>query len=238
MGDLVEKGTGLSKEFIKENIIGKGHEIANHGFEHRALDLIRSIEGIQDTLNSRKVLEKEFGVIVRGMAFPDRSINKMKKPVIFETVKNYLKELDIAYARSAGADNDSFELPEDWYCWIPTVRHNNPNTMQYIEKFVNLDLAKLYIASRSPKLFYLWGHSHEFENDNNWDYLEEICGKLSGNPDIWYATNMEIYNYVNAYNSLEYSSDGTIIYNPTLYRLWFEIDGKLYSIKSGETIHI
>ena len=49
---------------------------------------------------------------------------------------------------------------------------------------------------------------------------------------------MEIYNYVNAYKSLEYSADGKIIYNPTLYTIWFEIDGEPYSIKSNETLHI
>lgn len=90
----VENETRLTKKFIRENILGKGHEISNHGFNHRVLDVIRNIEGIQDTLNSRIILEKEFGIIVRGMAFADRAINKFKKPVIFEKVRNYLEELD------------------------------------------------------------------------------------------------------------------------------------------------
>jgi len=36
------------------------------------------------------------------------------------------------------------------------------------------------------------------------------------NVDFWYATNMEIYEYVQAYKSLVYSADGKIVYNPTL----------------------
>lgn len=84
----------------------------------------------------------------------------------------------------------------------------------------------------------MWGHSYEFERDNNWNLLDEICEKLSGKDDIWYATNGEIYDYVEAYNSLSYSADGTIIYNPTLFEIWFDVDGKLYSIKPGETLKI
>ena len=68
--------------------------------------------------------------------------------------------------------------------------------------------------------------------------MEEICEKLSGHDDIWYATNMEIYKYVKAYEALEYSADGTIIHNPTLYDIWFDVDSKLYKISSGETIHL
>ena len=49
---------------------------------------------------------------------------------------------------------------------------------------------------------------------------------------------MEVYEYVNAYNSLIYSADGTKIYNPTLFEIWFDIDGKTYKICSGETINI
>ena len=61
---------------------------------------------------------------------------------------------------------------------------------------------------------------------------------LSGKDDVWYATNIEIYNYVNAYHSLVYSADGNIIYNPTLYKIWFNIDGTPYTIGAGETIKI
>ena len=82
----------------------------------------------------------------------------------------------------------------------------------------------------------MWGHSFEFENRHNWDHLENLCQKLSGHDDVWYATNIEIYNYVNAYNSLIFSADETIVYNPTHFTIWFDIDGKLYSIKPAETL--
>ena len=234
----MENEAHTNQEFVKEHILKKGHELANHGFSHRALDIVRIIQGIQDTLNSRLALERDFGIIVRGMAYPSRIVNRFTKPDLYKQIKNYLQELGIVYARSAGSDNDKFELPEDWHCWMPTAHHNNPHIMEYIDKFVALDLSKLTVPNRSPRLFYLWGHSYEFDRNNNWDRLEEICEKLSGKDDIWYATNIEIYDYVHAYNCLVYSADGTIIYNPTLYVLWFEYAGELYSINPGETLHM
>ena len=57
-------------------------------------------------------------------------------------------------------------------------------------------------------------------------------------PDVWYATNIEIYDYVSAYRSLVFSADGSTVYNPTLLTVWFTEDGKLFSVKSGETLII
>ena len=238
VGTKVERGKPLSADFIRENILAKGHEIATHGYNHRAQNKIRSIEGIREIIDCRIALEREFGMIIRGMAFPDNVVNRFLEPDAYARIKNYLVDLEIAYVRSAAGDNDKFELPEDWHNWIPTAHHDNPQIMEYIDKFVNLDVSKLYCASRTPKLFYMWGHSFEFENKQNWSHLDEICQKLGGKDDVWYATNIEIYDYVQAYKSLRYSADGSIIYNPTLIQIWFDVDGKLYSIHPGETLTI
>ena len=62
--------------------------------------------------------------------------------------------------------------------------------------------------------------------------------RQTNNPEIWYATNMEIHDYVEAYKSLIYSADGYTVYNPTLIDLWFDVDGVLYEIGSGKTLRI
>lgn len=228
----------LTKEQIEEHFLAKGHEIAVHGAYHRAEGNIRAIEGIKDVLDCRLELENRYGIIIRGMAYPDSGIRSFANNASYESIKRYLADLGIVYARTLGQDNNSFDLPTDWHAWMPTAHHNNPKLMEYIEEFVNIDLTKIYISGRAPKLFYLWGHSYEFERNNNWDLLDNICENLSGKEDIYYATNMEIYEYVNAYNSLVYSADGKIIYNPTLFDIWFDIDGTLYKITPGETLKI
>ena len=86
--------------------------------------------------------------------------------------------------------------------------------------------------------FYLWGHSYEFEACKNWNVIEEFAEKVSGKPDIWYATNIEIYDYVTAFRSLVFSADGTRVYNPTLIDLYYETEKRLYRIPSGQTAAI
>lgn len=228
-----------TKEQIKEYFLSLGHEIAVHGAYHRANGNLRPIEGIRDVLDCRLELEELCGQIIRGMAYPDTGINQKGNFITYSQIKNYLQELDIAYSRTLGGDNNSFKLPEDFHAWMPTAHHNNPKIFEYIDEFLNLDISpKAYHAKRIPRLFYIWGHSYELDRDNNWEHMEKICQKLSYNDDIWYATNIEIYDYVEAYKSLRYSANGHIIYNPTLYTIWFDVDSKLYSIKPGETINI
>lgn len=228
----------LTPQEVSEYILNKGHEIALHGSQHRAEGKIRPIEGIRDILDIRLELEREFGTIIRGMAYPDSGISIFMNPANYETVRRYLKDLDITYARTLGGDNDSFLLPQDWYAWMPTAHHTNPHIFEYIDKFLAIDVnaPNTYIDSRYSRLFYLWGHSYEFDRNDNWDLIEKICDRLAFHEDIWYATNTEIYDYVTAYNSLIYSADGTRVYNPTLHTIWFDTDRNLYTIHPGETI--
>lgn len=233
------KSDNLSDEQIRTHFIGRGHEIAVHGALHRAAGAMRPIEGIREVLDCRLELEERFDMIIRGMAYPDTGITLFSNTATYVKIKEYLTELDIVYARTLGKDNDSFQLPYNWHAWMPTVHHKSPKLMEYVGEFINLDLsANITHSQRAPRLFYMWGHSYEFKRDNNWELLYDFCEKISDNDDIWYATNIEIYEYVKAYNSLIYSADGRKIYNPTLFEIWFDIDGKMYKINPGETVNI
>ena len=173
------------------------------------------------------------------MAYPDCGITRFSNGASYEKIKQYLTDLDIVYSRTLGGDNDEFALPNDWHAWMPTAHHTNPKIMEYIDNFLDIDLStKAYGARREPRLFYLWGHSFEFERDNNWELLDSICDKIANKNDTWYATNMEIYEYVNAYNSLIFSANGNLIKNPTLSDVWFVADGKMYKISSGELLNV
>ena len=229
----------FTKEQIKEYFLSKGHEIAVHGANHRANGNTRPIEGIRDVLDCRLELEAKCDCIIRGMAYPDTGITQMGNFGTYEMVKQYLVELDIAYARTLGGDNDSFMLPADFHAWMPTAHHSNPKIMEFIDKFLKLNISTTaYHARRVPRLMYIWGHSFEFDRNDNWEHIENICKKLEKNDDIWYATNIEIYDYVQAYKSLRYSADGHKVYNPTLFTVWLDVDGELHNIKPGETICI
>jgi peptidoglycan/xylan/chitin deacetylase (PgdA/CDA1 family) len=226
----------LTVDEIKEFIIDKGHEVAVHGERHIAPGIASPVITITDVLNCRLTMESEFSMIVRGMAYPDSGITRMHSGNNYETVREYLKSLGIVYSRTLSGDNDSFMLPTDWYAWMPTAHHNNKKLTEWTEAFVNLKEEELYLTRTYPRLFYLWGHSYEFDNNDNWEILESFCETIGGKDDTWYATNIEIYEYVKAYESLVTSADGNRIYNPTLMEVWMSIDDKLYSIKPGETL--
>ena len=145
-----------------------------------------------------------------------------------------------AYARTLDGDNDTFRLPEDFLAWVPPAHHNNPAVFTYIEKFKHAGYGPdVYGDYRYPRLLYIWGHSFEFENNGNWDRMEKICQALEGMEDTYYATNIEICDYVTAYYALRFSADGTLVYNPTATKIRFEVIGdKTYVIDPGQTLKI
>lgn len=220
-------GRGLTKDELKT--IYKNHEIAIHGYSHKALINSSLIDGIKEVLDGREELENFYGKIIRGFAYPDRCATTPE-------IMSYLKTLNIAYARTAGGETGSFKLPDEWLCWLPTAKHTDSKLMEYAEKFVAEDPRKKYYASMDPMLFYVWGHSSELEG--KWDILENFCNLMSKDDNIWFATNMEIYEYVNAYNSLVFNVSNTLCYNPSLYTVYFETEKNSYKIAPGETIEI
>ena len=210
----------------KELYTNSGHEVAVHSLSHPFLNKVKSDEVIYEVIEDRKNIEKQYGVITRGMAYPMGPYNK--------NVVECLEKLGIAYARTTVA-TDKFEFPENWLEWHPTCHHKNPDLMALADKFVN-ETPKYLCDNR---LFYVWGHSYEFDQKDNWHVIEQFCEYVSGKDDIWYATNIEIYDYVMAYNNLQTSVDKTVIHNPSAIDVWFSDNKKrIHCVKAGETLKI
>ena len=100
-----------------------------------------------------------------------------------------------------------------------------------------MELAEQFCDSRdgSAKLFYLWGHSYEFDQNDNWQVLEDFFQYISNDTEsIWMASNIEILEYVKAFRALKRSTDGRILYNPTGMDIWFEFERQVYCIHGNE----
>ncbi len=232
-------GTVFPEGFVHRNMTRKqcmelytdsGMEVALHGLSHPFLHLTPAPRSTYEILQDRLNLEQDYGRMVRGMAYPYGSYND-------ETI-TCLKQCGIAYARTTDS-TERFDLPTDWLRWMPTCHHRHDRLMELAERFVEGDIGN------GPGLFYMWGHSYEFEIADNWDLLEKFCTYVGDREDIWYATNMEIYDYVQAYRQLIYSANGKMIYNPTCQTLHFvrrsvPYSGELqsYTIRPGETIRL
>ena len=87
-------------------------------------------------------------------------------------------------------------------------------------------------------LLYVWGHSFEFEWDKNWDLVEEFCKTVSGDENVWYATNIEIADYVKAMKSLKFSVDRKSVHNPSSQDVWISVDGETCRVEAGKTVRL
>ena len=58
------------------------------------------------------------------------------------------------------------------------------------------ELAEKFIALKAdkPQLFYIWGHSYEFDmmDEMSWERFERFCTLISRKEDIFYGTNKEV----------------------------------------------
>lgn len=210
----------LTEKAVSEVYNQEGIEVAVHGSTHPWLDHMPVNMCTKDLMDDREKLEKQFNRIVRGMAFPFGTYN--------DDVVNSMKSTGIVYSRTVNSTH-AFDMPSDWMRLPATCHHDDPKLMELAHDFFEKD------SWGRPWMFYLWGHSFEFEQNNNWEVIEEFCEFMAGRDDVWYATNIEIYDYQDAYKRLVFSMDGSIVYNPTSYELFFYLNGKECSILPGET---
>ncbi len=214
----------LTEDDLKKYYDNPLCEVATHGFTHPYLEKLTTPQCIVEILKDRQTLENLFGKIVRGHAYPYGTYN--------EDVVNVLKNLGISYARTVESHH-SFKLPTDWLKMGTTCHHNDPMLMSLADDFINGN-----VGEGDGWLFYLWGHTFEFAQNNNWDVIEKFFNKVANNNNVWYATNIEIYDYITAYRNLVYSVDGNMIYNPTSTDIWIKINGKKINILAGKTFKI
>ena len=207
----------IGEEEVKD--LYEGHEIASHTLTHPSLTGLPSNMGAQEVIKDRNNLEELTDELVRGFAYPYGTYNEM--------VEEVLSACGMEYARTVVSTN-KFELPQDFLEWHPTCHHDAPELMKLAEEFCKED-------GKPGQVFYLWGHSYEFDRHNNWTVIEEFCSYMSRyKKDIWMATNIEIVGYVKAFKELRRSTDGKILFNPTGMDLWFETDGQVYCIHGNE----
>ena len=213
----------LTKAQATELYKNSGHEVAVHSCTHPFLEQLPTSVAALEILNDRVALEEQFGCIVRGMAYPYGTYS--------DELVEVLKNCGIVYARTVKS-TEKFDIPTDWLRLPATCHHNNPKLMALAKEFAEATY------KRSPRLFYLWGHTYEFESNNNWNVIEDFAEYIGNRDDIWYATNIEIYEYIEDYKRLVYSANGKLVKNPTARTLYLSTDKKTYSIAPGETVKI
>lgn len=213
----------------------RGHEIANHSLTHPTLTKISDEECRKEILEAKKILEENFGYEVRGFVAPGGAWN--------DRVLEIMQECGVCYNRIS-TSNFEFTLPENFLKWDPTHTGHyflHDHGKQVISDFLTTEteLACLYI----------YGHSYEFNimqcyNHDEWDdipdrwgaFEEDICKRVAFKDDTWYATNIEIYDYITAMRKATVTD--SFIDNPTDTELFFNVDGKVISVKPNTKYEI
>lgn len=203
-----------------------GQEVALHGARHIFLNKVPLPEAIREVADNRQYLETKFDRVVRGMAYAYNGFNA--------DIKRVLKDLGVAYARTT-TPTYSFAMPTDWLELNPTCHHTDPKLGELADRFLNFAPEDEF-KHREPWLFFVWGHGYEFDDNDNWSVIEELAQRLCGRKDIWFATNIEIYDYAEAYKNLVFSLDGERVYNPSAVTVWIEVRGKVYAVAGGQTV--
>jgi len=208
----------LKASEIKE--LFQGHEISAHTVNHPYLTVLPGDMVAYEILEDRRNLEELAGYPVRGMSYPFGAYG--------EELRRMLPGLGIEYSRTVFS-HGGFQLPDDFLTWHPTCHHNQ-NLLEKAKAFRNLP------GWLTMPLLYVWGHSFEFDRENNWDLIEEFCKVVSGDDSVWYATNIEIADYVKALKSLKFSVNRDMVHNPSALDVWIGVDGAPCRIEAGKTV--
>lgn len=216
LGQKTESGDFVTPQEVKE--LYQGHEVACHTVTHLQPLAAPVGQVAREIAEDRKALEKLTGGLVQGLSYPFGRYS----PEIIQAARAQ----GIKYSRTVVSTRD-FHVPADFMEWHPTCHHGDPKLM---------DLGKQFLGFRGlgMMVMYVWGHSFEFAWTDSWKIIEDFAAYMGGREDLWYCTNMELCQYVEAIRAQEFSADGKLLYNPTAQTVWFETAGKVDSIAPGE----
>ena len=199
----------------------RGHEVAIHSVTHPFLDRLDASQIASEVLEDRKALEDLVGYPVRGMAYPYGTYNAK--------VIEVLRSLGIVYSRTVENASPCFP-PVEPLAW-PSTAHQYATGPTVPERF-----QALLNNPGASDVFYIWGHSFEFHDRNDWVGLERIYKPLSGRPEVWYCTNIELFDYEAARNRMAIAANRSSVLNPSGIPVWLKVDERLMEIPAGQTI--
>ena len=209
-----------------------GHEIAAHAHNHPHLERMPLTAQYDQIIKDREILEPHYGKIIRGLAYPFGTYS--------EDTFTAMKTAGIVYGRTVASNPTTFAPPatdREFLAWAPTTHHNE--AAMPVKRFIyNVEKAPW----RAGGLLYIWGHSYEFDNAASpvkWEEFEGMLAQLAARSyDIWFATNIEVYDYIKATQAIRSSADGKLLYNPTDTDVWVSNGSENVKIPAASSVKI
>ncbi len=145
----------------------EGFTIANHTLNHPWASRIKTEEWRYEVTEGRRRLQDHFGQPVLGFAYPfgDRT----------EETGSIVADTGHLYARTCGKVTPCFP-PRDPMDFAPDCHQSDPLFWTRYEQ-----------AKQEPGgVFYFWGHSYEFTNEEEWEAFENKVSRITADPDgVW-----------------------------------------------------
>ena len=156
-----------------------GHEVAVHTVNHPQLPYLTDDEIVEEVERDREALSALAGYEVTGMAYPCAGLQNSDRVEAILRARTGIK-----YARTISLSFSVQPTPNRMrYC--PTAFHKDFE--------INRKLIDEFFASEDDGIFYIWGHSYEFDVDDSWDKLEDFCRYISNREGVLYLTNKEAF---------------------------------------------
>ena len=183
-GELLRNGVYVNHTKVNpEDVKGiyEGHEIAVHTVIHPSLANADENEIIRQVEEDREALSRLAGYEVKGMAYPAG----YQSEHVIDTVRN---KTEVKYARGINVTY-GFEPYEDMFEYCGTLYHHDD-----WDRLFETGKEFLKLEAQTPQIMYIWGHAYEFDIfPERWKMFEEFCEMMSGKNDVFYGTNIQVF---------------------------------------------
>ena len=114
-------------------------------------------------------------------------------------------------------------------------KDNPENDKKELEKFYQL--ISDFVNTRELAVLDVWGHSWELGGTQpKWEETEKFFKMVANNPYIYYTTQIDLVDYINAWRNLKFSVDKNMVKNLSSLKLYFRYRGRIYTVLPGEML--
>lgn len=165
--------------------IYEGHEVAAHTKTHPRLPSFSDDAAIiREVEEDRLKLSELCGYEVVGFAYPCGGKNYDSR--VSEIIRT---KTGIRYARTIECCHH-FKVQDNLHEFHPSAFHLDPS-LASLDSLFKMGEEFLSLETDETTIFYIWGHSYEFDIHNTWEKFEEFLQMMAHRPDIHYLTNKE-----------------------------------------------
>jgi peptidoglycan-N-acetylglucosamine deacetylase len=215
-----ENGPDIISTYVSKDsvlLIYKNHEIAAHSATHQDFKNLSDNEILKEVTTDIANLNYLTNSKIVSMAYPFGNSN--------QHIAELLSNTGLTNARTV-SDTYNFNLPDTFLLWHPTC--HDSKALDLVDDYIHLNNNKL-------SLFYVWGHSWEFNDPKRWTSINEFCLKIGNQKDIWYVGCGDYIDYQIALKNL-IITNGTIVNPKDNKEVWYNEGGVTKVIKPGQTL--